>query len=138
MIPIPPWGNMRGLTETDESVLVHIMDHLEELNEVAMPRDLDASELLDIHIVTQIQARRLLSTVLWSPRKSAWIVESERQKSLIYCWNNVAWNDAPVELGREREYIPYILNLMIIRDRPMHAEEAAMEQKSTTSRSVGR
>jgi hypothetical protein len=68
---------MRGLTETDESVLVHIMDHLEELNEVAMPRDLDASELLDIHIVTQIQARLLVSTVPWSSRKSQLIVESE-------------------------------------------------------------
>ena len=129
---------MSGLTETDESVLVHIMDRLEELNEVAMPRDLDASELLDIHIVTQIQAWHLLSTVPWSPWKSAWIVESERQKSLICCWNNDAWNDAPVELGREREYIPYILNLMSIQDQLMHAEEAAMEQESTTSRSVGR
>lgn len=136
IIPIPPWGNMRGLTETDESMLVRIMDRLEELNEVAVPRNLDASELLDIRIVTQIQAQRLLSTVPWSPRKSAWIVESEREKSLICCWKNDSWNDAPVELGRERDYIPYIVNLMSIRDQLMHREEADREQESTTSRSA--
>jgi hypothetical protein len=75
---------MRGLTETDESVLIHIMDHLEEFNEVAVPRDLDASELLDIRIVTQIQVRRLLSTI--SPVQERKILE-QRQKIRNVCDN---------------------------------------------------
>jgi hypothetical protein len=77
MIPIPPWGNIRGLTETDESVLIRIMDHLEEFNEVAVPRYLDASELLDIRIVTKMQARHLLSTI--TPVQGRKILEQQQK-----------------------------------------------------------
>jgi hypothetical protein len=129
MIPKPPWGKMRGLTETDESALVPIMDRLEELNEVAVPRDFGASEVLNIRILSPTQAQGMLSAVPWSPRKSAWIIESEEQKSLICSWQNDEWNDAPIELGREREYIPHIVNLMSVRDQLMCAQDAALEEK---------
>jgi hypothetical protein len=136
MIPTPPWGKMRGLTETDENILSPIMDRLDESNEVAVPSNLCAYNVLDIRIVTQKQARRLLSTVPWSPRKSAWIVESEQQKSLVCCWQNDELNDAPVEVGREREYIPHIVNLICVRDQLIYTEGAALKQGSSTSLSA--
>jgi hypothetical protein len=136
MIPTPPWGKMRGLTEKDENALVPIMDRLEVLNEVAVPRDFGASEVLDIRILSPTQARDMLSAAPWSPRKSSWIVESEEQKSLICSWQNDEWNDAPVELGRERNYIPHIINLMSVRDQLMCAQEAALEEKETNHFSV--
>jgi hypothetical protein len=132
IIPTPPWGKMRGLTEIDEIVLGPIIDRLEESNEVAVPRNLGAASFLDIRMMTQNQAQRLLSAVPWSPRKSAWIVESEPQKSLICFWQNDDLNDTPVELGREREYIPHIMNLISVRDQLMYTEAATAEESTTS------
>jgi hypothetical protein len=121
---------MRGLTEIDENVLGPIIERLEESNEVAVPRNLGAASVLDIRILTQNQAQRLLSTVPWSPRKAAWIVDSERQKSLICCWQKDDVNDTLVELGREREYIPHIVNMVSVRDQLMYTEKAAVHHVS--------
>jgi hypothetical protein len=74
------------------------------------------ADILDVRIVTSTQADRLLRNRSWTPR-SDWIVRPTETTTaedfcLICCWQ-----DDSEGLSDDREYLGYILDMWIVRNR---------------------
>jgi hypothetical protein len=111
MVPVPPWGQIRGLQPEDDHVLLPVASRLAESGEVATPSGFHAYQVLDVRIVTKEQARRLWSMI--QGLKSSWLVQKEAEIPLLCCWQD----DDSGELSDDREYIDFILDLLHVRSR---------------------
>ncbi len=136
MIPIPPWGRLRGLTANDEVALNRIAVRLEEAGQshVVVPTRHQEHDPLNIRILRQTDAR--LRIVDAAPRFGpnmtetlTWLVHDDAVSNdeagnidvdratpnpfeLVCCWENDTIDEIP-----PREYIEYIIMLMKTRDR---------------------
>jgi hypothetical protein len=111
LIPVPPWGQIRGLQPEDDHVLLPVASRLAESGEVATPSGFHVYQVLDVRIVTKEQARRLWPMI--QGLKSSWLVQKEAEIPLLCCWQD----DDSGELSDDREYIDYILDLLHARSR---------------------
>lgn len=133
MIPIPPWGRLRGLTANDEVALKRIALRLEEAGEshVVVPTRNQEHDPLNIRILSKKDARlrALGAAPRFGPTLSeafSWLLHEDHEGSneddsnndmmnpfeLICCWEN----DTIDEI-HPREYIEYIILLMKTRAR---------------------
>lgn len=125
--PIPPWGTLRPLLSDDERVLRPVAQRLDHLGQVAVPYRLQqTSDTLDVRIITKTQAKRLLSAN-WKPRTS-WILNETCQNELLCCWQ-----DEFGELLNDRDYIPYMIDLLKAKDRVGDSSEPSSYEYDTTS-----
>ena len=136
MIPVPPWGRLRGLTTNDEVALKRIALRLEEAGEshVVVPTRNQEHDPLNIRILRKKDARlRIMdATPRFGPHWSetlTWLVHDDSTGSnvdgnddnnidetnpfeLVCCWENDSMDEI-----QPREYIEYIILLMKTRDR---------------------
>jgi hypothetical protein len=136
MIPVPPWGRLRGLTTNDEVALKRIALRLEEAGEshVVVPTRNQEHDPLNIRILSQKDARlRILDAApRFGPHLSetlTWLIHDNGMSSnegddhnnnnelmnpfeLVCCWENDTLDEI-----LPREYIEYIILLMKTRDR---------------------
>ncbi|GAX22473.1 hypothetical protein FisN_14Hu088 [Fistulifera solaris] len=111
LIPVPPWGHVRGLTEDDTAILRPVIRHLEETHQVAVPSGYQSFDSLDVRIVSK---RRAPSS--WR-LPTSWIIE-RTEYPLLCCWH-----DDSSDLSNDRDYIPYVIDLLKARDRLYHSQE---------------
>jgi hypothetical protein len=111
LIPVPPWGHLRGLTEEDTAILRPVVRHLDVTNQVAVPSGYQSYDSLDVRIVTK---RRAQSS--WR-LPTSWLIERS-EYPLLCCWH-----DDSSDLSNDRDYIPYIIDLLKARDRLYHSQE---------------
>jgi hypothetical protein len=106
LVPVPPWGKIKGLKETDNRILKLISDHLEQAgdNHVAVPTLHQQYDPLDVRILTSVQARRRLVAAPIRPKTSRYFENSD---CLVCCWH-----DDSIEDMDERCYISYMITLM--------------------------
>lgn len=103
-LAVPPWGCLRPFSNEDECILRPVVERLQANNHVAVPSGFHhVGDILDVRIITSQQAERLLSSRSWRPRTD-WILQSA---SLICCWQ-----DDSADLSNDREYLPYIIDML--------------------------
>jgi hypothetical protein len=106
LVPVPPWGKIKGLKDTDNRILKLISDQLEQAgdNHVAVPTLHQQYDPLDVRILTSVQARRRLASASIRPKTSRYFENSD---CLVCCWH-----DDSIEDMDERCYITYMITLM--------------------------
>lgn len=111
MVPVPPWGVVRGLAMEDDLVLKPVADRLVETNFVAIPAGFHSYQVLDVRIATKEQAKHHW----WSricTMKSSWLVLNEPDVPLLCCWH-----DDAAELQDDRDYVDFIIDLLKANSR---------------------
>jgi hypothetical protein len=111
LIPVPPWGHVRGLTEDDTAILRPVIRHLDETHQVAVPSGYQSFDSLDVRIVSK---RRAPSS--WR-LPTSWLID-RIEYPLLCCWH-----DDSSDLSNDRDYIPYIIDWLKARDRLYHSQE---------------
>lgn len=118
MIPVPPWGRLCAFSEKDQQILRPVADRLSANGHTAVPAGFyHSSDILDVRIITQGQADRLLAARSWRPRTD-WVVRRNKTAqegdafSLICCWQ-----DDSADITNDREYLSYILEMLRARAR---------------------
>lgn len=110
MIPVPPWGQIRGLQEQDSATLRSVRNHLDESNQVAIPTRCYCN-FLDIRIVTKKLAQQSWQQI--QRLETSWLVQKDVQNNpLLCCW----FDDLP-DLDDDRGYIVSIFDFLKARDR---------------------
>jgi len=108
MIPIPPWGRIHGLHPDDDYVLKPVACRLEQWGQVAVPAGYANADILDVRIITMMQAKRLSPP--FRPRTS-WMLEAPGTP-LLCCWQ-----DDSAELTNDRDYVDYIIEMLKAKER---------------------
>ena len=130
MIPVPPWGRLRGLTANDNVALNRIAVRLEEAGQshVVVPTRNQEHDPLNIRILRKTDARlriidaaprfgpNMTETLTWLIHDEAGDIDVDRATpnpfELVCCWENDTLDEI-----LPREYIEYIIMLMKTRDR---------------------
>lgn len=117
MIPVPPWGHIRGLKEQDTAVLCPVVMHLEETNQVAVPSGFHSYNSLDVRIVTKRRAQQSWPRI--QRLETSWLVEKDLESSPLLC----CWHDDTSDLANDRDYITYMIDFLKARDRLYRSQE---------------
>ena len=139
MIPVPPWGRLRPLSDNDEDILQSVADRLNTHGHVAVPSGFyHTTDILDVRIITSRQADQLLASRSWRPRTD-WIVRRDQSSSsfsnlgdsppmhLMCCWQ-----DDSAELSDNREYLSYIIDMLKTQKRLASSTDVSKREYVST------
>lgn len=151
MLPVPPWGRLRGLTSNDEVALKRIALRLEEAGEshVVVPTRNQGHDPLNIRILREKDARLrirnttplfrsyLSETLTWLFRDNNMdMIEGENISSNMEVENPFElvcfWENDTIDEILPREYIEYIIMLMKTRDRLVRESKHSLQSMHST------
>ena len=119
IIPVPPWGQIRGLTEQDNAILDPVVQHLNDTHQVAVPSSFHSYHSLNVRIVTKRRAQESLPRRL----ETSWLIDDDdllQSSPLLCCWHE---DDDASDLAHDRDYIPYVIDFLNARDRLYRSQE---------------
>lgn len=108
LVPLPPWGRLDGMSDIDRRVLRPVAQRLRQSGQVAVPQGYNSTgDLLNCRILSthQVERRTLARDRLPG-------THDHDEDGLMCCWHG----DAEEDLGSDRDYIDYIIDLLNAMD----------------------
>jgi hypothetical protein len=125
LVPLPPWGQVRGICANDEVKIKKIYTEMPEEDDrlISLPiySIYSLPGALNVKLLTRSQARRRYERIPYRygrPPSSLWLLHDEPPQialrdRLLCCWSK----DDSSDVFQPREYMDYFIKLMNIRHR---------------------